>query len=657
LRLITFLIFLAPLFWGCGNFNRPLEPFIEKHTAEVSIESVRFRRVYPPGSDLNVFPNSNVVDPNGETEILAVINLENPANLALDFSLSQEADDSGMTAILGRADNRRVEVRIGNVGIGKQIELRLNAKAETNRTFRLSVPAAFNSALTVTLPSTPVDGTGTPVAHWVMQTPSAHPGIDKVVITYRNRNTYPEFVTETYGWDESLNSGSGGLTNAYGHDPAGRNFSNAGGMCNLDFPYGSIPTPVEDYCSFSVAVYDRFGLSASAATPGFFAAKTGGKSYETLNAAVNAAGAGSAANPAVIELLEDINFPEPNSGTYMISGKHIKLTVPQNQTKTVRRTTATSGAFFIVAAGSSLTLARNGTGQLVLDGGGSAAQTIDNYNDRPTVAVAGGELRMEAGTVIKNNYANKPAVHVTNGGNFIMDGGEISDNKQIDINNWDGGGVIVAGSGSSFTMNGGEIKNNTGYKGGGVRVAYGASFTINDGEIKDNTATAGGNGWLGQGGGVLVEDSVFIMTDGEISGNSVDDTGSATNEEKRGGGGVFVKSGTFTLRGGNIRGNTIPADPEYNGKGVLIEGGTFKMEDAAAIHANNDVYLNTGKTITITGSLTGGIGTVATITPDTYTLGRQILTGTFVAGNYNRFAVTSSGAQLFTIDSDGKLIE
>jgi hypothetical protein len=392
-----------------------------------------------------------------------------------------------------------------------------------------------------------------------LQTPSQHPGIDKVVITYRNRNTYPEFVTETYGWDESLNSGSGGLTNAYGSDPAGRNFSNTGGTCALDFPVASVSTPFDNYCFFSVAVYDRFGLSASAATPGFFAAKTGGKSYETLNAAVNAAVAGSAANPTVIELLEDINFPEPNSATYMISGKHIKLTVPQNQTKTVRRTTATSGAFFIVNSGS-LTLAGNGTGQLILDGGGLAAQT-SVADERPVITVAGGDLRMEPGTVIKDNWADMPAVYVT-GGNFIMAGGEISDNKKI--GNWRGNGVIVSGSGASFVMNGGEIKNNTAWNGGGVQVVSGASFTMNGGEIKGNTATSG-FGWKGQGGGVFVDgEGLFIMNGGEISGNSVDMLGYSPNSAGQGGGGVFVKSGTFTLKGGTIKSNTIPDNSAYH---------------------------------------------------------------------------------------------
>jgi hypothetical protein len=655
------LLAVVPLFWNCEYFNRPLEPFIEKHTAEVSVESVEF--LSASGAGTLLWNGTYMADPGpAPTVMRAVINLDNPANLALDFSLSWKTDDS-LTASLGRTDNRSAEVRIEGARRGSQIELRLNVKAETSRTFRLSVPAAFNSELTVTLPSSPVTDEGGYVqrAHWIMQTPSQHPGIDKVVITYRYRNTDPEFFTETYGWDESLNSGSGGLTNAYGFPPWV--FTNNAGNCGLNFPASFTLTPVEDYCFFSVEVHDKFGLSASAATPGFRdAAKVGGVYYLTLNDAINAVPpGGSASSPTVVALLANVDFPEPGFGTYTINNKHIKLTVPPDETYAVKRTAANSGAFFSVDANSSLTLAGNGTGQLILDGGGARAQTTVNW-ERPVVTVAGGELRMEAGTVIKDNWADMPAVYVT-GGNFIMNGGEISGNKKASQVNWRGGAVIVTGSGASFTMNNGEIKNNTAYQGGGVQVGSGASFTMNGGEIKNNTATVGGNGWKGQGGGVFISGtgSTFTMTGGEISGNGVDGNGSGMNTERRGGGGVFVMGGgTFTMSGGSIQGNTIPANSDYNGKGVLIADGTFNMEGSAAINANNDVYLNTMPTpptvmtIALTGSLAGS-GTVATITPDTYATGRQILSGAFVAGSHGSFAVTPQGGTNWTINSAGQL--
>jgi hypothetical protein len=416
---------------------------------------------------------------------------------------------------------------------------------------------------------------------------------------------------------------------------------------------------LEDYNNESWIIRD-IGTGAGAISR--MQAKLGGVYYQTLAAAVSAA-TGTSAAPGVITVLANINLDNAAisaiSGAWPSSpGKYIKLTVPQNQTKTLKRVTNNSDTFFTVNAGSSLTLEGNGTGQLILDGGGAAAQTTVSWQ-RPVVTVAGGEFRMKAGTVIKDNYADMPAVYVT-GGDFIMDGGEISGNKKVSVANWRGGGVIVTGSGASFTMNGGEIKDNTAYNGGGVQVGSGASFTMNGGGIKNNTATTGGNGWRGQGGGVFVSvGGEFIMNGGEIRGNTVVYTAwSGSDPHRRGGGGVLVMdNGTFTMKGGSIQGNTIPADPAYNGKGVLIADGTFNIEGAAAINADNDVYLfnsSHNARITITGNLTGS-RPVATITPEVYGTGLAVLGGSIISNNCAKFAVRPNGTQNWTIDGAGNL--
>ncbi|MBE7003964.1 MAG: hypothetical protein E7425_06730 [Ruminococcaceae bacterium] len=75
------------------------------------------------------------------------------------------------------------------------------------------------------------------------------------------------------------------------------------------------------------------------------------------------------------------------------------------------------------------------------------------------------------------------------------------------------------------------------------------------------------------------------------------------------GGGVYITSGTVTMNGGTISGNTASSTG-----GVYVGGGTFQVSGAAKVKGNtaggtaDNVYLPSGKTITVTGALTGGAG-------------------------------------------------
>jgi hypothetical protein len=400
--------------------------------------------------------------------------------------------------------------------------------------------------------------------------------------------------------------------------------------------------------------------------------------YGTLSEAVDAAALGTlgtlATNPDVITILQNITtsatMGNSNSGI-TIDGKHIKLIPASGSNITIKRWSGNTGSLFTVNSGSSLTLERNGTsGELIVDGGavwtgGDAAWTASHDPDPAHGATndtangglvasaalvsvsAGGTLTMEAGAVLQNNdvapgnswpeYLKGGGVQVKgNGAFFVMNGGTIKNNSISDTYASEGGGVGVW-RGAKFTMNGGAISGNyAAWAGGGVIMnggsdpCVGAWFEFNGGAISGNKANP-------DGGGVAVRfGSTFIMSGGTISNNEATGTGGGgfivnenstatmtggtiSNNEATGvgGGGLIVnENSTATMTGGTISGNTATG-ADGKGGGVLVWSGIFKMESGAVVDQNNDIYLPTGKAITISGALTG-TGPVGRISPEEY---------------------------------------
>jgi uncharacterized repeat protein (TIGR02543 family) len=148
------------------------------------------------------------------------------------------------------------------------------------------------------------------------------------------------------------------------------------------------------------------------------------------------------------------------------------------------------------------------------------------------------------------------------------------------------GGVYMLAPNSVFTMSDGEISGNTnsGWDGGGVVIeGQGSVFTMNGGAIKNNVST-----WYGGGVGIWVAGVTFTMNAGVIQNN--------TAGNSYGGGGVFVYLGasTFTMTGGTISNNSAG-----QGGGVLMYTGVFNMLGGVISNntASNDgggVYANGG---------------------------------------------------------------
>ncbi|MDR3356410.1 MAG: hypothetical protein LBO04_04400 [Spirochaetaceae bacterium] len=316
-----------------------------------------------------------------------------------------------------------------------------------------------------------------------------------------------------------------------------------------------------------------------------------GTSYHpSLQEAVTAA-AGTAGMPDTITLLKDLELTAAVSG---ISGanKHIRLTVPNGGSYTVRRGAGVSGSLFSVGSGASLILEGGTGGALTIDGGakwnGAASPAKGAVNNGLTaskamITVDGGTLSIKAGAVLQNNHNanhglapespdNGGGVYVINGA-LLMDGGEIKANKTAPETGEGclGGGVFLYGNSYLLMTGDSKISDNFAKWGGGAGLKGSAFVMQGNAEISGNAVSFSSGG--GGGGGVnLDENALFTMKGGAIKGNS---TGS----------GVRIHKGTFRMEGGVISGNTS----DFDGGGVSVsnKGGVF-TKTGGVIYGGNE---------------------------------------------------------------------
>ena len=256
----------------------------------------------------------------------------------------------------------------------------------------------------------------------------------------------------------------------------------------------------------------------------------------------------------------------------------------------------------------------------IMQGGVISANNVSSYGGG-VYSKNGSSFTMEGGT-ITGNTSDQHGGGVYNSGSFIMLDGTISDNKAGSIYN--GGGVYNGQGDASFEMKSGTITGNSSESGGGV-YNYGENINFSMsgyGVISNNKAETGAGvyfestnkdgsgtftvsensqitGNIGSyGGGVYINNGLFTMDGGIISGNAV---------SKHGGGVCVSEKGNFTLCGtAKITGNTAGADSDDYGGGVYLNdnsgdnSGTFTLGGAAIITGNVK-----GGTI-VDGVLSGG---------------------------------------------------
>lgn len=240
--------------------------------------------------------------------------------------------------------------------------------------------------------------------------------------------------------------------------------------------------------------------------------------------------------------------------------------------------------------------------------GNGGAIYANNENSRITVKI-GEENSSDDDVLIEKNSANRGgAFYGANNADFVMNVGKVSGNYSTGINPGDGGGAMFIWGGdsnySTFTMNGGVISGNMAKNGG-----------------------AGGAVHIDHGSGGM---AAFIMTGGLLSGNKAADE----NDSKLGGA-IYVKN-----------------------------GGQIKLGGSAVIaveNDGNDIWLATGKTITVTDTLTPGnnVNYTARITPQTYNAGTPLITadgGVTLKDEVGKFRVTKNeDSDEWYITDNGKL--
>lgn len=217
-----------------------------------------------------------------------------------------------------------------------------------------------------------------------------------------------------------------------------------------------------------------------------------------------------------------------------------------------------------------------------------------------------GENKNTEGIVIKDNNANRGgAFYGANNARFVMNAGKVSENYSTGNTPEHGGGAMFIWGGdsnySTFTMNGGEIIGNMAKNGG-----------------------AGGAVHIDHGTGGKAS---FIMTGGLLSGNkAADENGNSSKL----GGAIYVKKG-----------------------GQIKLGGSAVIAVSEESDNCNDIYLGINEKtsvqqkITITGTLTPGnnVKYTARITPQTYTVGKELITadsGVKLEDVVGKFCVTGN---------------
>lgn len=271
------------------------------------------------------------------------------------------------------------------------------------------------------------------------------------------------------------------------------------------------------------------------------------------------------------------------------------------------------------------------------------------------IYIEGTSLTLNAGTVVGNKNASKTAINIacSNYANNLG-GGIYAKNTNVTMNEGScvmynyahtssGGGLYVENG--SLTVKNAKINYNystltgkTG-SGGALKLAGTASMTINGDESE-----IAYNGSLYKGAGIeLTETSSCTMNAGSIHDNI------NNNRSDEGFGvGVCIASGTtFTMTGGKIYGNMYKNVTVHKFADAIYVGGNLNLSGNAYIAPDNDVYLASGKFVTVTGELTGTLP-VATLTPNTYSDKRTMLKSggsyTLQKADCDKFAVTKDSA-------------
>ena len=297
------------------------------------------------------------------------------------------------------------------------------------------------------------------------------------------------------------------------------------------------------------------------------------------------------------------------------------------------------------------------------------AANADSYSNY--AEAGGGGIYVEDGTVTINNAKISY--------NYTLD--EDSNNNKIIAH---GGGIYIASG--NLTLEDTEVSYNRGYQGAGVKCYSeddnAGTVTLKHATIKGNVGNV--SSWSNFGGGVVIK-NFTLNCDTSTEASIIEENYSGD------GGALFLENTTSTLQNITIQNNTYPSEGYNNGSEVLVFANanvsigssnvTIKSADGETrgVFMNNDVskpntlnlsgdakldtpiYLTNGAKVTVSEELTSEGSIVATITPEQYNEGTQVVNASEGVNIVGRFAVTpkinaeDNTEKTYTIDSSGML--
>lgn len=235
---------------------------------------------------------------------------------------------------------------------------------------------------------------------------------------------------------------------------------------------------------------------------------------------------GNSHRPGVININGDVNLILADGQSFSVRG-------------------AQNRAGITLTGSNSLTIygQKNGTGQLVAQGNGSAAGIGGNMGD------SGGIIKIV-------------------GGNVTAKGGQYS-GAGI------GGGS--GGSGASVTISGGKVTATGGYSAAGIgggSQGSGGTVNINGGEVTatGSKGVGGIGGGAGIGGGYNKNGGTINITSGTVTATGGDKASGIGGGDQGNGGTINITGGTVTARGGNSAAD-IGGGHSGSGGNISITGG------------------------------------------------------------------------------------
>jgi hypothetical protein len=275
------------------------------------------------------------------------------------------------------------------------------------------------------------------------------------------------------------------------------------------------------------------------------------------------------------------------SASFLNGATMVGIEIKSRKANTVLALEDTTGCFFQVTTGMTLTLSKN----IILRGRTVSAEAAETDKTHLPVIVVGGTLVMKENALITSNGCTQngfvsqdfPDMGITSyaagGGVYVRPGGLVAMSQGSAITNCTavfGGGIFVA-TGGTVTMTGeARIADNVARNQGGAVFLYGGHLKMSGSAVfSGNTAC--------HGGGVHLDGrALFGSADSPISTMTMTDNASVENNRAFNtlpgigaeGGGISTVWGTVALSGNaRVRDNTAHADPGSGGWGAASYGG------------------------------------------------------------------------------------